>query len=240
MGNNPYSDPTRPGHRSAQTVGLLFAVGVPAILVGMLAAGLSALVIMGTFFAMWGAAVAYYALIPEDWFASGRIDPVLSHRVGNISRLSFMAIVYGALTAIDLTGYNKAWGYYGLYWLVPLFTSFPVFMILRDYNIAPPETAAASGRQFEFAQGNCSQEILVVGQTESVALMFGQGGVEVGAKDAIPQDGEVTVVAVEVNRVVEQMLLGGGQGQPFHGVVNPPPAAQKGGVAGDQQKGVGQ
>ena len=133
MGNNPYGDPTRPGHPSAQTVGLLFAGSVPAILLGMLAAGLSPPVVMGTFFAMWGAAVAYYALIPDDWFASGRIDPVISHRVGNISRLSFMAIVYGTLTAIDLTGYNKAWGYYGLYWAVPLFTSFPVFMILREW-----------------------------------------------------------------------------------------------------------
>ena len=133
MGKNPYADPTRPGHPSAQTVGLLFAVGVPAILIGMLAAGLSALIVMGTFFALWGAAVAYYVIIPENWFASGRIEPVISHRAGSIARLSSMAIVYGTLTAIDLTGYNKAWGYYGLYWVVPLFTSFPVFMILREW-----------------------------------------------------------------------------------------------------------
>jgi fatty acid desaturase len=133
MGNNPYGDPTRPGHPSAQTVGLLFAGGVPAVMLGMLAAGLPALVVMGTFFALWAAAVAFYALIPESWFASGRIEPVLSHRAGNIARLSFMAIVYGTLTAIDLTGYNKAWGYYGLYWIVPLFTAFPVFMILREW-----------------------------------------------------------------------------------------------------------
>lgn len=133
MGNNPYTDPTRPGHPSAQTVGLLFAGGVPAILIGMLMAGLSAPIVMGTFFVLWGAAVTYYVLIPDEWFARGRIDPVLSHRVGNISRLSFMAIVYGTLTAIDLSGYNKAWGYYGLYWVVPLFTSFPVFMILREW-----------------------------------------------------------------------------------------------------------
>jgi fatty acid desaturase len=133
MGNNPYGDPTRPGHPSAQTVGILFAAGVPVILLGMLAAGLSAPVVMGTFFALWAAAIVFYLLIPESWFAASRIEPVLSHRVGNIARLSSMAIVYGTLTAIDLTGYNKAWGYYGLYWIVPLFTSFPVFMILREW-----------------------------------------------------------------------------------------------------------
>jgi fatty acid desaturase len=44
-----------------------------------------------------------------------------------------MAIVYGSLTAIDLTGYDKAWMYYGLYWIVPMFTMFPVFMILREW-----------------------------------------------------------------------------------------------------------
>ena len=53
--------------------------------------------------------------------------------MGSIARVSFMAIVYGSLTAIDLTGYEKAWMYYGLYWVVPLFTTFPVFMIFREW-----------------------------------------------------------------------------------------------------------
>ncbi len=133
LGKNPYGDPKRPGHRAAQSVGILFAGLVPAVLIGMMLAGFGATAVMGTFFAIWAAAVLFYAVIPEDWFASGRVEPVISHRMGSIARVSFMAIVYGSLTAIDLTGYEKAWMYYGLYWIVPLFTTFPVFMIFREW-----------------------------------------------------------------------------------------------------------
>jgi fatty acid desaturase len=133
LGRNPYVDPKRPGHPSVQIVGLLFAGIVPAILIGMMLAGFGPAAVMGTFFALWAAAVLFYAAVPSDWFAGGRVEPVLSHRVGSIARISFMAIVYGTLTAIDLTGYEKAWMYYGLYWIVPLFTMFPVFMIFREW-----------------------------------------------------------------------------------------------------------
>ncbi len=133
LGNNPYGNPDKTGHPTVQALGILFALGLPAILIGMLLAKLNAAVVMGVFFAIWAAAAVFYALIPEDWFPQGRVQPVLSHRVGAISRISFMAVVYGTLTAIDLGGYGKAWMYYGLYWIVPLFTTFPVFMILREW-----------------------------------------------------------------------------------------------------------
>ncbi len=133
LGKNPYGDPKRPGHPAAQSVGILFAGIVPAVLIGMMLAGFSATAVMTTFFIMWAATVLFYAVIPEDWFASGRVEPVLSHRIGSIARISFMALVYGTLTAIDLTGYEKAWMYFGLYWVVPLFTAFPVFMIFREW-----------------------------------------------------------------------------------------------------------
>ena len=133
LGRNPYVDPRRPGHPAAQIVGILFAGIMPAILIGMMLAGFGPTAVMGTFFVLWAAAVLFYATIPDDWFASGRVEPVISHRAGSIARISFMAIVYGSLTAIDLGGYEKAWMYYGLYWIVPLFTMFPVFMIFREW-----------------------------------------------------------------------------------------------------------
>lgn len=133
LGKNPYGDPDKVGHPLVQALGILFAVGLPAILIGLLLTGASASVVMGTFFAIWGAAVVFYALVPEAWYPGGRIEPVFTHRVASISRVSFMAILYGTLTAIDLTGYDKAWMYFGLYWVVPLFTTFPVFMIFREW-----------------------------------------------------------------------------------------------------------
>lgn len=132
-GANPYTDPKHPGRPSTTIVGAVFAGGLPALLITMVVQGVSAPVVLGTWAAIWAAIVLYYALIPDEWYARGRVDPIVPHRLGAISRISFMAIVYGALTAIDLTGYGKAWTYYGLYWILPLFLTFPVFMILREW-----------------------------------------------------------------------------------------------------------
>ena len=133
LGKNPYGDPEKTGHPIVQTLGIVFAVGFPAILIGLMLAGFSATVVMSVFFAIWAAAVVFYLAVPADWFPDSRIQPVFSHRVAALNRLSFMAILYGTLTAIDLTGYDKAWMYFGLYWVVPLFTMFPVFMIFREW-----------------------------------------------------------------------------------------------------------
>ncbi|MDX2307426.1 MAG: fatty acid desaturase [Hyphomicrobium sp.] len=133
LGRNPYGDPDKPGHPLANAVGVLFAAGMPAVLIAMLLLELSPVVVMSVFAALWAATVIFYLVIPLHWYAEGRIAPVFSYRSAVVQRISFMAIVYGALTAIDLAGYGKAWAYYGLYWIVPLFTFFPVFMILREW-----------------------------------------------------------------------------------------------------------
>lgn len=133
-GANPYTDPNRPGRPSTTIIGALFAALLPAVLIVMVVKGVSAPVVLSTWAAIWAIAVLYYAVIPENWYSEGRVDGVVPHRFGAISRISFMALVYGALTAIDLAGGGgKAWAYYGLYWILPLFLTFPVFMILREW-----------------------------------------------------------------------------------------------------------
>jgi fatty acid desaturase len=133
LGENPYGDPNRPGYWLASAVGILFAVGVPAIVTAQLLLGVSATVALLTVVALYAATAAFYLLIPEDWFQGSRVEPVYTQRALSMQRLSFMALVYGSLTALGLAGYQHAWGYYFLYWVVPLFTSFPVFMILREW-----------------------------------------------------------------------------------------------------------
>jgi fatty acid desaturase len=47
--------------------------------------------------------------------------------------MGFLALLYGALTlTCYLTG-APAWGYFGLLWILPLFTTFPLFMIAREW-----------------------------------------------------------------------------------------------------------
>ena len=133
LGENPYGDPNRPGHWLTAAVSILFAVGTAGILIGQVMLGVGAATALGTIGTLYTAAIAFYLLIPDDWYQGSRVEPVFSYRVLFITRLTFMAILYTALTAIDLTGYNKAWGYFALYWVVPLFTTFPVFMILREW-----------------------------------------------------------------------------------------------------------
>lgn len=133
LGENPYGDPKRPGHWLTAAVGILFAAVVPGIMLAQFMLGVSATVTLGTLAALYVGAMAFYLLIPDDWYQGSRVEPVFSYRALFTTRLTFMAILYAALTAIDLTGYNKAWGYFALYWIVPLFTTFPVFMILREW-----------------------------------------------------------------------------------------------------------
>ena len=133
LGENPYGDPKRPGHWLTAAIGIVFAAVVPGILLAQLMTGVSGAVALGTIGVLYAAAMAFYLLIPDSWYPGSRVEPVFSHRALFTTRLTFMAILYTALTAIDVTGYNKAWGYFALYWVVPLFTTFPVFMILREW-----------------------------------------------------------------------------------------------------------
>ena len=37
------------------------------------------------------------------------------------------------MTAIEVAGWAPAWTYYGHLWVLPLFTTFPLFMIMRQW-----------------------------------------------------------------------------------------------------------
>lgn len=129
---NPYADTTRKGSAWAIRSGVLFAVGAPAVAISLILAdhrGLALAIIP----VMWAAITAYYLMIPDNHFPQSKIDPVISHRATAIGRMTWLGIVYTALTAIEYVYGAPAWGYYGLLWILPLFTTFPLFMILREW-----------------------------------------------------------------------------------------------------------
>lgn len=129
---NPYADIKRNGSPWAIRNGVLFAVLSPAIIIPLVAAG-HHLIALATLGVMWVAITAYYLAIPDDHFAQSKIDPVISHRATAIGRMTWLAIVYGLLTYAEYATGAPAWGYYGLLWILPLFTTFPLFMILREW-----------------------------------------------------------------------------------------------------------
>lgn len=141
VGTNPYSDPKAPGSPWAIRWGVLYTVLVPVVAISCLAAArlgyADAATMTGAAMGFTAAAtvaiVAYYALVPEGAFPQSRLNPVISHRATAIGRMLFMALMYGGLTLAEYATGAPAWGYFGLFWLLPLFSTFPMFMILREW-----------------------------------------------------------------------------------------------------------
>lgn len=138
---NPYADPNARGTPWAIRLGVLFAVGMPFVLIpiialgryGGFALGTMVSVALGVLFVSAAAVAAYYWRLPETEYPQSRINPVVSHRATALGRIGFLTIVYAALTTAEYAFNAPAWGYYSLFWLLPLFTTFPLFMILREW-----------------------------------------------------------------------------------------------------------
>lgn len=131
--DNPYLEKGLPQSRWPVRAGVYFAVGVP-FLVNFLIVSQPAAVAWAALAGSYACVVVYFALLPEERFPQSRLRPVISHRVTSISRMTFLFLVYGALTWQDAgTGATWAWDHFGRYWALPLFTSFPLFMMIRQW-----------------------------------------------------------------------------------------------------------
>ncbi len=82
--------------------------------------------------ALVGGAIAVIALLPDDWFFQSDMRPVYSSKVCSGMRLTWITLLECALAwSRHATGVE--WGvYFWLLWVLPLFTSWPYYMLLRD------------------------------------------------------------------------------------------------------------
>jgi fatty acid desaturase len=131
-GHNPYADPNQPGTIRPIRAGILFAVGAPAVVIPLTAMGnwLAVAVLLPV---MWAVVVTILWTLPAAAYPGTRLAPVTPIRWLGISRVTYLALLYGALSGVQLAGWGPAWAYFGLLWLVPVFTAFPLFMILRQW-----------------------------------------------------------------------------------------------------------
>jgi fatty acid desaturase len=83
--------------------------------------------------ACWAAVVGFFVWLPASKFHQSRVHPVISQRIMSVLRVSFITAVFWALAWVTLLTGVWAAVYYFLLWLVPLFTSFSFFMILRQW-----------------------------------------------------------------------------------------------------------
>ena len=128
---NPYM---RKGHTQSKApvrVGLLYMLALVGSLVGLVYHGDTLLlaVVPAT---LWLVTMAIFSRLPADKFHQSRLHPVVSQKTMSMLRVSFVTLVFVSLAWVQhLTGV-WAWAYYGLLWVVPLFTSFAFYMILRQ------------------------------------------------------------------------------------------------------------
>ena len=128
---SPYYHAGMAGSTFALRIGMLFAIGIPVV------ARLFALwdldgAAFGAIAASATAIVAYYLWLPSTAFPRTQLEPVISHRATAISRILYLAMVYAVLATLQLAGY-QVWRYFLVLWILPLFSTFTLFMMLRQW-----------------------------------------------------------------------------------------------------------
>jgi fatty acid desaturase len=81
---------------------------------------------------MWIGIVSFYLAAPMRWFNVWLIRSPIPRRVEAILRISYLTGVLVGLAWLTHLTDRPYWLYYGLFWLVPLATSFSFYMMLRQ------------------------------------------------------------------------------------------------------------
>ena len=81
---------------------------------------------------LWAAITAFYLGLPRSKYHQSRVHPVVPARVAAVLRTSYLTAVFAALAWITWATGVWAAVYYFFFWIVPIFTSFAFFMIMRQ------------------------------------------------------------------------------------------------------------
>jgi fatty acid desaturase len=128
---NPYLKKGWQPCKTTIRVGIIYMlalIGILTALVRLEEPLLLALVPLG----LYASAMIFYSLIPERMFHQSRVHPVISMRAMSLGRITFITGVFCTLAWLSLLVDSWAVLYYVLLWLVPIFTSFSFFMVLRQ------------------------------------------------------------------------------------------------------------
>lgn len=118
------------GHPLLRVVGPLYHVGLIAILAALVWYEQAALLWLPA--ALLAGVLCIYALAPEAWLAEYAIKCDLPVRWQTCLRLTFNTALWTGLAALTLATGRPWWLYYLVLWVVPLGTSFALFMVLRQ------------------------------------------------------------------------------------------------------------
>jgi fatty acid desaturase len=92
----------------------------------------SLLALWGITFAAWAALAVTFLLLPARYFDEARLRPVVPRRVTAMSRLAFFTLLFNGISTVRETTGVYLGTYFFWLWIVPLVTTFSLFMILRQ------------------------------------------------------------------------------------------------------------
>ncbi|MFO0927014.1 MAG: fatty acid desaturase [Gemmataceae bacterium] len=129
---NPYLRKGAKQSKLAVRIGLLYLVSLFATLVACVYYEQPTLLAVIPA-VLWLAVMTAFAALPGSKFHQSRLHPVISQKTMSMLRVSYLTLVFAALAWVQVLTGVWAWAYYGLLWLVPIFTSFSFFMIMRQW-----------------------------------------------------------------------------------------------------------
>jgi fatty acid desaturase len=81
---------------------------------------------------LWLGACTVFARIPDAFYHQSRLHPVISDKATTLMRFTYGTILFTGLAWLSLLADPWTPVYYILLWLVPIFTTFSFYMILRQ------------------------------------------------------------------------------------------------------------
>lgn len=128
---NPYAKKGEKQSKLAVLVGVGFILALFFGLIGLYFLG-DPVLLVAVPVATWLAVCAVFWRMPADKFNQSRLHPVVPLRYMTMLRLGYIMVVFTTLANVTFHTGAPAWLYYYLLWLLPLFTSYAFFMILRQ------------------------------------------------------------------------------------------------------------
>jgi fatty acid desaturase len=128
---NPYLRKDWKPTKIVVRLGILYMLALIGVLTWFVRDGNPVLlaVVPGVMFALM---FMLYSLLPARLYHRSRIHPVISSRASALMRITYITLVFNGLAWLSLYVTPYAALFYALLWVVPIFTSFSFFMILRQ------------------------------------------------------------------------------------------------------------
>lgn len=129
---NPYMFKGQKPSKGAVRVGVLYLLSLVGALTALFYTVDEWWALPATAAGMWLAVAAVFLRLPDAKFHQSKLKPVIHARYTSILRVGFITTLLTSLAVVTkLTG-AFAVAYFALLWVVPIFTSFAFFMILRQ------------------------------------------------------------------------------------------------------------